>query len=70
MCALRVLHTRAVIGEDLYAAIRSAAMFRRKPYNRMATLAAADQVSRRVEGALAGDGVAEVIELDPQRARA
>ena len=35
-----------------------------------ALLAAADQVSRRVEGALAGDGVAEVIELDPQRARA
>jgi hypothetical protein len=32
-------------------------------------LAAADQVSRRIEAALAGETDADVIELDPQRAR-
>jgi integrase len=35
-----------------------------------ALLAAADQVSRRIEAALAGDGGAELIELDVQRAHA
>jgi hypothetical protein len=35
-----------------------------------ALLAAADQVSRRIEAALAGETDADVIELDPQRAHA
>ena len=66
MCALRVLHTRAVIGEDLYAAIRSAAMFRRKPYNRMATLAAADQARSRGRVRKAISGYRKVLEHEPK----
>jgi len=34
-----------------------------------ALLAAADQVAKRIDAALAGEAGANVIELDPQRAR-